>query len=189
MKITGTIYTGSIFKGIDKVVANDDLRPTLSHAFIDKNQIIATDAHCLVKINLSFFGLDQESMDYLEGKCIDKETLQKLGAMKTNQQFIINEQGFCLVNKNFKVSVIYPLGKMEEIGKYPNYEAVIPEEIKEQNCTSLNAKLFLYLDTIFTNCIYSEGELKMNFHGTNKGVTLNSQCGQFKGLLMPRTIN
>ena len=189
MKITGTIYTGSIFKGIDKVVSNDQLRETMNNAFVDKNHIIATDSHCLVKIDLSFFGLDQESIDHLNGKCIDKETLQKLGAMKSNQQFIINEQGFCLLNKNFKISVIYPLGKMEEIGKYPNYDAVIPEEIKEQNYTSLNAKLFLYLDTIFNNSVYAEGDLKMNFHGVNKAVTLKSKCGKFTGLLMPRMID
>ena len=189
MKITGTIYTGSIFKGIDKIVCKDDFRPTMSYAFINKNHIIATDSHCLVKIDLSFFSLDQESINYLDGKCIDKETLQKLGSMKSSQQFIINEQGFCLVNKNFKISVIYPLGKMEEIGKYPNYDAVIPEETKEQNYTSLNAKLFLYLDTIFNNSVNAEGDLKMNFHGVNKAVTLKSKCGKFTGLLMPRRID
>ena len=78
MKITGTIYTGSIFKGIDKVVSNDQYRETMNNAFIDKGHIIATDAHCLVKIDLSFFGLDQESIDHLNVKCIDKDTLQKL---------------------------------------------------------------------------------------------------------------
>ena len=187
-KITGSIYTGSIFKGIDKIVSNDELRPTMNHAFIDQNNIIATDAHCLVKIDLSFFGLDQESINHLNGKCIDKETLQKLGSMKASQQFTINEQGFCLLNKNFKISVIYPLGKMEEIGKYPNYDAVIPEEIKEQSYTSLNAKLFLYIDNVFNNGYHTNGRLKMNFHGVNKAVTLTSECGKFKGLLMPRML-
>ena len=62
MKITGTIYTGSIFKGIDKVVSNDDLRPTMNHAFIDKNHIIATDAHCLVKIDLSLVWIKKVSI-------------------------------------------------------------------------------------------------------------------------------
>ena len=190
MKITGQIYTGPIFKGIDKIVVNDQLRPAMNHAYIDKGHIIATDAHALVKIDLSFFGIDQEGADLLEGKCIDKETLQKLGAIKAKQSFAITEQGFCLMKSNSLIpSVIYPIQLMNEVGNYPNYDAVIPTVISEQDQTSLNANLLLNVDNVFSS-VNTEGKiLQINFHGRNKAVTLTCEGSRFLGLLMPRMSN
>ena len=188
MKITGQIYTGPIFKGIDKIVSNDQLRPVMNHAYIDKGHIIATDGHALVKIHLSFFGIDQEGADLLEGKCIDKETLQKLGAIKAKQSFAITEQGFCLMKSNSLIpSVIYPIQLMNEVGNYPNYQTVIPTLVAEQNQTSLNANLLLSIDNVFSGSMSNEGKiLQINFHGRNKAVTLTCEGIKFLGLLMPR---
>ena len=76
------VYEGSIFKGLDKVVCKDDLRPVMGVAYIDKGNIVATDAHHLVKIDLSFFGIAQEDAELLEQKCIDIDTIKKLGVLK-----------------------------------------------------------------------------------------------------------
>ena len=184
-----TVFEGSIFKGIDKVVSKDTLRPVMGFAYIDKGHIVATDAMHLVKVDLKFYGLDDEAIELLEGKCIDKDTLQKLGAMKSSQKYCITEQGFCLLNDKFKASVIYPIELMSENGNYPNYEQVIPASIKEVSYTSLSPKLLLNVDNVFEGSVRSMSRLKMNFHGDMRAVTLTSECGQFLGLVMPREVS
>tara|TARA_R110002073_G_scaffold331631_1_gene516580 strand:+ start:6703 stop:7275 length:573 start_codon:yes stop_codon:yes gene_type:complete len=188
MDANSTVFEGSIFKGIDKIVCKDELRPVMGFAYIDKGHIVATDAHCLVKVDLKFFGLDDEAIKLLEGKCIDRDTLQKLGAMKTSQKYCITEQGFCLLNSKFKASVIYPIELMSENGNYPNYEAVIPKNVAEQSFTSIEPKLLINVDNVFSVALRSEGILKMNFHGEMRAITLASECGQFLGLVMPRKL-
>lgn len=52
---SGKIYSGHIFKGVDKLTGNDDLRPVFSQAIIENGNIVATDAYHLIKVPLSFF--------------------------------------------------------------------------------------------------------------------------------------
>ena len=93
----GKIYSGHIFKGVDKLTGNDDLRPVFSQAIIENGSIVATDAHHLIKVPLSFFGLGSEEVEKLEGKSISRETLQKLGSLKTSTQWGVTDQGFVYI--------------------------------------------------------------------------------------------
>ena len=123
----GQIYSGHIFKGIDKLTGNDDLRPVFSQAIIKKGNIVATDADHLIKVPLIFFGLEIAEIEKLEGKSISRETLQKLGSLKTSTHWGVTDQGFVIFKSGtLKPSLIYPLESKDSEGKYPNYEAVIP---------------------------------------------------------------
>ena len=181
------VFNGSIFKGIDKIVSKDDLRPTMGVAYITKGNIVSTDAHVLTKINLKFFGLDEVSILKLEGKCIDGPTLQRLGSLKTAERWFVNDQGFnILKGSSGKVGLIYPLDNMEDIGKYPNFEAVIPTDLTEQSSTSLNAQLLLNIDKVYSsNGGVGKDNLEMRFHGRNRAITMHSSCDMFLGLIMP----
>ena len=180
------VYEGSIFKGLDKIVCKDDLRPVMGVAYIDKGNIVATDAHHLVRIDLSFFGISQEDAELLEQKCIDIDTLKKLGALKASQRWFINEQGINVYKANGNVGLIYPLEDMQEIGKYPNYNAVIPESQVELSHFGVNSQLMLNVEKVYSgNGVGDPSQLKVMLHGTNRPITMRSGCDKFLGLVMP----
>ena len=185
------VYEGSIFKGLDKVVCKDDLRPVMGVAYIDKGNIVATDAHHLVKIDLSFFGIAQEDAELLEQKCIDIDTIKKLGVLKANQKWFINEQGINVYKANSsKVGLIYPLEDMQEIGRYPDYNAVIPSLEVEQSSFGLNPQLMLNVEKIYAgHKEKDESALKIVLHGRGSAITMKSKCAKFLGLVMPVKID
>ena len=182
------IYKGSIFKGLDKILCNDDLRPTLGVAYIDKGNIVATDAHQLVKIDLSFFGIEKEDADILEQKCIDIDTIKKLGSLKANQNWFIDEQGIIVYKANSnKVGLIYPLEDMQEVGNYPNYNAVIPESPVEQSSFGVNPNFMLNVAKVYE--AKEKDNLKVVLHGKGRAITMRSKCEKFLGLVMPVKID
>ena len=184
------VYTGSIFKGLDKIISKDELRPVLGVAYIDKGNIVATDSFQLVKIDLSFFGIAQEDADLLEQKCIDIDTIKKLGVLKSNQKWFINEQGINVYKANSnKVGLIYPLDDIQEVGNYPNYNAIIPEHSVEQSSFGVSPQFMLNVERVYAgHKEKGESVLKVVLHGTNKAITMRSKCDKFLGLVMPVNI-
>jgi hypothetical protein len=184
------VFEGAIFKGVNAIASKDDLRPVMGNAIIDKGHIVCTDAHQLIKINLTFFGLDQKSIDILEGTALDRELLTKLGQLKRNEKWFISEAGFNIIKSNGKVGTIFPLGGKDDEGKYPNYEAVIPTAKSDLDTISLNPQLLLNIEKIFE---YAKGEdggvLEMQFHGGRRACTLVNKDNTFLGLVMPRMLN
>ena len=185
------VYQGHIFKGIDKIICQDQLRPVMGVAYIDKGMIVATDAHHLIKIDLSFFGIEKDDAEKLEQKCIDIDTIKKLGVLKGNQKWFINEQGINIYKSNSdKVGLIYPLEEMAEVGKYPNYDAVIPEHEAEISSFGMNPQLMLNIEKVYSNYKLPESSnLKISLHGRLKPVTMGSECTKFLGLVMPVKID
>lgn len=185
------IYQGHIFKGVDKIICQDQLRPVMGVAYIDKGNLIATDFHHLIKINLSFFGIQKDDADKLEQKCIDIDTIKKLGALKTTQRWFVNEQGINIYTRNdSRVGLIYPLEEMAEVGNYPNYEAIIPEDEFELGSFGVNPQLLLNVQKVYDN--YKDAEnsvLKISLHGKNKPLTMKSWDGEFLGLVMPKVVD
>ena len=184
-------YQGHIFKGIDKIICQDQLRPVMGVAYIDKGMIVATDAHHLIKIDLSFFGIEKDDADKLEQKCIDTDTIKKLGALKATQRWFINEQGINIYKNNSdKVGLIYPLDEIDEVGNYPNYDAVIPQDEVELSSFGMNPQLMLNVEKVYSNYKLSESSnLKISLHGKNRPITMKSECTKFLGLVMPVNID
>ena len=183
------IYQGHIFKGLDKIISQDELRPVMGVAYIDKGNLVATDAHHLVKIDLSFFGIDKDDAEKLEQKCIDLDTIKKLGALKASQRWFINEQGINIYKNNSdKVGLIYPLEQMAEVGNYPNYDAVIPENEVEQSSFGMNPQLMLNVQKVYSNYEAADN-LKIILHGKQRPITMKSRCEKFLGLVMPVKID
>lgn len=179
------VFRGHIFKGIDKICSKDDLRPVMSGAIIDKGNIVATDAHHLIKIDLKFFDLDEDSIKVLENKFLPSDLLLELGRLKPNQEWFVNEQGFNLI-KEGKVTRIYPIEESEL--KYPNYQVVIPEETAPVTSFGLNAQLLLNIQKIYEvyrHLTGSETTLKIKNHGQNRAMVAINKDETFLGLLMP----
>lgn len=185
-----SIYSGHIFKGVEKITVKDDLRPIMQLAIIDKGFLVATDAHHLVKIDLRFFGLDEESISNLEGKCIDRQTLIRLGQIKSNEKWFIDEVGINILKANsIKKALIYPLSLTSEEGKYPNYEAVIPKETIAVERFSMNAQYLLNIEKIHASYCKEGATLAISMHGTNRAMTMSDETNYFTGLVMPKHLN
>lgn len=189
-KYEGKIYSGHIFKGLDKITGKDVLRPVLSQAIIENGNIVATDAHHLVKIPLTFFGLEIAEIEKLEGKCISAEVLQKLGSLKTSTQWGITDQGFVIFKSNtLKPSLIYPLEFKDSEGKYPNYEAVIPTIPEEVCMFYFNPQLLLNVEKIFTTYnINVKDSPYLETYGATRPILFKSKSSDFLGLIMPKKV-
>lgn len=182
------INTGPVFKGINNIVGNDDLRPALTYAIIENGSIVATDAHILVKVDLEIFGLDYQEKSLLEGKCIPKDTLQKLGAIKKNQEWFINDIGFNIGTSNMKTDIIYKVHRMDEDFNYPNYEDIFPKKTEKIDTICIDARILVAVQKVYQDATCSL-DLKMSFHGQYKAVTLEDAEGKFLGLVMPRRLD
>lgn len=179
------IYEGSIFKGLDKILSKDLLRPELCVAYIDDGNIIATDSIHMVKIRLSFFGIIDRDSEVLEQKCIDIDTIKKLGALKANQKWFINEQGINVYKANSnKVGLIYPLDSILDVGVYPDYNSVIPSMVVEQSSFCINPQLMLNIERIHSNQNKNKDcTLLTTLHGCGNALKMTSRCKDFIGII------
>ena len=187
MKSNQHVYSGHIFKGVYKIVGNDDLRPIFNIAIIVDGNMVATDAYHLIKINLSFFGIRDEDKDLFEGRYISRDVLIKLGRIKKNENWTIDENGINILDDSLNTVLSYSLGKATEIGTYPNFEAVIPTTKVELSRISLNAKFMINIEniyTVYTQCKHTN--LVCHFYGETRPITMTAN--NFLGLVIPRRI-
>lgn len=186
----GKIYQGHIFKGIDKLTAKDDLRPEMCQAIIENGNIVATDAWHLIKIPLTFFGLEIAEIEKLEGKSISTEVLQKLGSLKSPTQWGVSDQGFVIFKPNtLKPALIYPLDSKDSEGTYPNYEAVIPDIPEEVCMFYFNPQLLLNIEKIYTNYNKDTKDTPyLETYGATRAILFQSKSSDFLGLIMPKKV-
>lgn len=185
------VYGGSVFKGIDKIVGNDPLRESLSFAVIKGGKIVATDAHCLVEVDLSMYSIVDDDISKLEGKCISRDTLQKFGSLKKNDKWFFDDNGLNVLRSNSdKVKVTYPINTIEDEGiRFPNYEAVIPSQFEPTESISFKGEFLVKLENVIKGTCMENDILKINFSGSSRGLVLNNENGGFRGLIMPIMLN
>lgn len=177
----------NFLKGFDKLTSKDDLRPVMCGVYFDKGYAIATDAHKLVKVSLELYGL--ENCDLLDGCFMPNEVLSEL-KVKKDQMIFIEKGSVIFVGASGRIIKTLPLVLMEEVGKYPNYEAVIPKERKPLERFRIDGKFLTDIQNIYTMSGYGDGtNLFINTHGENRAMTLTDKKGLFTGLLMPIMIN
>ena len=124
LKINGD----SLAKAIEKTIfasGNDDLRPVMSGVFIQLSStgltFVATDAHKLVKYERSDIKTDKTSELIIPKKPLN---LLKSVLLGKESDVAINHN---ISNIEFKFDNYILTCRLID-GKYPNYEAVIPEE-------------------------------------------------------------
>jgi len=67
-----------VFKGLSAAVAEDDLRPAMKLAVVDKGFLIATNGNILCKVCLKSMGATEEELLVLEGKVFNAVLMKKL---------------------------------------------------------------------------------------------------------------
>lgn len=97
-------------------ISNDDLRPTMQSVYIDKENVISTDAHKLTKVD----GFFDNKFSFM----INKSMSNFIKSYGYNGNItMINGKDYVMIECNeFKI-----LSRMVD-GKYPDYKAVLPKE-------------------------------------------------------------
>ena len=159
VKISGFILQRAIEKTIF-ASGNDDLRPVMSGVFIQlsKNDVtfVATDAHKLVRYRKSKVSSSSES-----SFIVPKKPMNLLKGLLSNfeDDVIIN---YNESNATFRFGDTILTCRLID-GKYPNYEAVIPNE--NPNILTIDRNIFLQSIkrvSIFANKTTHQVRLKIN---------------------------
>jgi len=106
------------------VCGTNDLRPALEHAFIKDGNIVATNAHVLIRQSLvKFHDLTQEEASFLEGKFIHHSILKEIHRYERVE---FKEDGIhCYLKLNSKTLTVFSYTPFD--GKYVNFESVLKE--------------------------------------------------------------
>lgn len=111
--ITESIKTNiEKIKQASKFVGKDDLRPVMNYVYVNSGDIVATDAHMLVKYS-NCVGLEGINDMYIHPKVVS--LLEEAKSIKYDSRFMYAE-----------FNDYYLIATDNGIGKYPNYNVVIP---------------------------------------------------------------
>ena len=179
MKNTETHF-GPLFKGLKKICGNDPLRPIFKGAHIIDGFIICTDAHHLVKIDLTkFFGINKELVKELNGKFIPVETLTELERITKKQYVNVNAKGFHMHHKSmlFKENGMTP----------PNFDQVIIDDSKIEPIEKFNIRghYLTNIQGVYKNEIESVDSLRITTFGNDKHLKIQNKEKTFIGIIMP----
>jgi len=175
---TKTFFVSALHEACGK----DSLRPVMSHVFFTNGKVWATDAHILVSQDLrETLGFTDEHVQLLEGKYLEAghvKELTKCIAFETTAEYV---QGTQKNGGTFRA----PLKTESEVGKYPNCEAVIPQQTDPTEHIGINHKIFTRLCNAMVlktpdNCV------KLSLNGQTRGIVVRpiEDSGQL-GLIMP----
>jgi hypothetical protein len=116
-------------KQASKFVGKDELRPVMNYVYIDKGDVVATDAHILVKYS-NCAGLEGINDKFIHPKVVN--LLEEAKSIKYTNRFMYAEfQNYYLIATD------------NGIGKFPNYNAVIPNHFDITDSYLIDKKTIL----------------------------------------------
>lgn len=171
---------------LDLICTKDELRPAMCHVKVTKDVMVATDAHVMGVVPTKLMFSEEFINNIPEGgMLIHSEDWKKF----SNCVNILwkSDDVICIIYKGSKRDVLIKVENEDEIGKYPNWEAVIPTQemrVCELNRVGVNMKLALNLQ----NALGLES-LSLQFSGQSKAIyarttTKETDMGAY-GVIMP----
>lgn len=158
--------------------SNDELRPVLQHIIFEDGYVVCTDAHILVKQKLSLHNFNPDEIEQMNGKAIHKDTFKEIFKY---DMVIVQDGQFVCTKKN--VVAKFELKVLED--KYPNYNAVFPENAKEVDEIGFDIKIMTKISKI---SLSDFGSMRISFYGKERAMLLRGaglDSNEEKILLMP----
>lgn len=166
--------------------AKDDLRPTMEHIYFKDGFAYASDAHILVKNDLTqCSNLDLDQIAALDGKLLHSEhykNILKYDVIEIAEDGIEAKKG---INKAF-----FYFSDAEDL-KYPNAEKVLNDALNMSSVpmpqVGLNAKLVENISKALAN----SGDFKFTFKGENRQIVcenLDENYINCIGIIIPQSI-
>lgn len=172
---------------LDLVCSKDDMRPAMTHVLVKKDVMVATNAHIMAIVPTKEMFRDEFIEDIPEeGMLIHREDWKKMlpytvATWKTKGEVIK-----CIDSK--KRPLLIEVENQQEVGVYPNWEAVIPTEEMRKGTE---------LDSIGVNLEFAATlqkalglpSCKLDFSGKSRAIYLTAaneedSNGQY-GIVMP----
>lgn len=174
----------TFLKGFEKIISKDKLKPVMNGVYFDNGKAIATDSHKLVKVDLELYGL--KYVGILDGYYMDSEVLSECKAKSDQRVFLEKGKVLFVSNDSFKIIKTLELQLMEEVGKYPNYEAVIPVGSNPVEKIGINGKFLVEVQNLYTLSGAGDGsKLRITFSGENRAIKITDEQGLFTAIIMP----
>lgn len=175
---------------LQKATVKDVIRPAFNYVMFDKGFAVATNAHILVKSNLSLHGFTPEESDMLSGYGVASDAFKTVYGFE--QVYVEMENGapvFRCLKGGLTDAVTVKLEKegVDGFGKFPNYEPVIPGEQLRTAVEILGLDL-RYVSTAGDLLCGDNKQAAFYFHGDTRAALLRSTSLTFDDeviLIMP----
>ena len=165
-------------KKLHLLCAKDDLRPTLNHVKVTREVCVATDAHILAAVPTELmFDNDFISQIPEQGVLIHHEDWRKMCAgigVAWKSEDVLR-----VIMKSGKRDVLIEVESESEVGKYPNWEDVVPRENMREDVGSIgiNAKFAATLQDAL-----DWPSLKLSFNGVSRAMTVSNARDDSEGI-------
>ena len=168
---------------LHKITRQDDIREEFQHIFIDKDNIVATNAHILVIVPKTLFFEGQEIPEmFVRGRDWAKIYPRKNHFVKYEENHLVLYSEAKLYRG--EVARVKPILKENAGFKYPDYTKVIPNgELKEVDKIGINS-YFMRLYNKATGI----NEIKLSFYGHGKPIVIkpfDDYYQDVKAVIMP----
>lgn len=176
--------TKEFFPQMHLACSNDDLRPVMSYVYITKDHSVATNAHIIaIAETKNLFDDDFINIIPDDGFYIHKDDWKKI--CQCDCVLVESEKVVELVH-NRKRNELIKIELVENVGKFPNWKAVIPRPDKEKipfNTFGLNGEFLATVQKI----ISKNDSLVIETFTKNSGFLVKSWNSDAKtmGLIMP----
>ena len=170
---------------LDLICNKDELRPAMCHVKVTKEIMVATDAHVIgvIPTHKLFSNTFIEDIPD-EGMLIHSDDWKKFN----NCANIVwkSKDIIRVIYKASKRDALIQVENEENIGKYPNWEAIMPKKedrVAELNKIGVNMKLAFNLQNALGLI-----SLAIQFSGATKAIyvtSMNGEEGDPYGLIMP----
>lgn len=169
-----------------ELCASDDLRPVLSYVKLTKEKIAATNAMCMGWCDtLDVF--DRDFIEHIkEGSIIHSDDWKKL-FRGVNVQWKKEGEVIKIIHKNKRDELI-EVDFENNVGRYVNWEAVIPDGEASLNHIGVNPNILMQVQKFF-NPVNKNG-CKLSFTGQTRGIMIEPHWGteertSIKAFIMP----
>lgn len=186
--------SNTFLKGMINVTSKDDLRPIMCGVYFDNGHAVATDANALVKVSLAMWGVIGDSAHLLDGYFASNDLLKEIKTLSKSQYLTIGEGCIKVWSGRPKPLKTLELEHVvnDNVGKYPDYEAVFPTTFGPVEQFQINGKLLNNVQDVYIQAVErSTGidRLRIRTTAHARALTIDSTCGNFKGLLMPLLVS
>ncbi len=174
-----------------KCCGKDPQRPSMQYLYFKDGFVYATDATVLVKQNLlGCHDIPVEMHTLLDGKLLHAENAEALAVCNF---FEFQDDKIIGHKKGSKTKVLADLELEENVGKYPNINAVIPTgERGSVSRFALNPKLLVQIQSAAVSIDKAAANTRLNFYGETRSAVVEFagfDISEQSALIMPVRFN
>lgn len=182
---------------LSEALAQDELRPQMSHLYVTREYIYASDAHVLVRLKTQCH-FEPDSLPY-DAFYLDVYTVRSLQRENLTKVYFtkIKPNNWLICIHHIKGGIVYyPVKTDDDIGghKYPNADPIM--DLARKNCTEKIEKVGLNANYVhkIQRALGAETSIQLYFQDPNSAIYVLPSDSTLvaegrEGILMPVVVN